>query len=1296
MAPSKYFKTIVLALFVMAALNIRPLFAINMLGPQIGLTSSGAYWPSLCYNEYSNQYLALWVDVPDGWQLKARRIDAQIGTLLGPEFYISSAPLSFNAVTGSAAYNSVNHEWFAVYKADLGGGNLEDVIGQRIASDGSFVGGYIPLVSKSNYQNEQAVAHDPVNNRYLVVWMEVVGGDRDVKGRFFDQAGAPIGSEFQIRDSSSYNGYEPKVCYNPYYDEFMVIWKDYRNYIGSGQDNAYGDIYGQRINANTMAKIGVNIPIYWGGSPYVTNGQDSPGGLVCNPNDGRYFIGMTTLTAAYGWTVRALVVNYDGSWQSGLINVTHPVFGTCQGVAFSDSDDTYVISYQANDGSFSCRRYSASGGAIGGEEIIMPPMSSEGGDLAVRGSTGEFLQLGYSSSNHALKAQRFGFSPDTFAPGAVNPLRAYKQSPTSVLLTWANPADVDFSGTMIRYRTDTYPTSITDGTLVCNRGTAPGLSDSFVQTVSAGQTYFYTAFAYDGVPNYSGPAYAMSSNVWLNETFDNYGLGFLDGHGGWTLGSGKNSCVLQDSVRVGASGSGVEIFGSSVYDDATIANFGAITSGYHKISFDMRRNASAAANQAYIVMMNGANILTRVYWSTSFNMLTGPGITFTDLVTSPAGGQWYHVEIGLDMTSGTLDAWVDGVQKVFAKPFYNAATQIDSINITGYSAATSISYIENLRGEEVVTPPSAPTVTVPAIGSNVETQNPRINWTGAPHDAFELHVNTSNIATDGSSYDSGERVSADNFCDVGPLAVNQNYYVFVKLHNASGWGAWSAVGYWFRVIPNVAAPGAVSDFVARGSNNTAKLSWKNPSDTDFAGVMIRFRADKYPASESDGQLASTITGGTPGAAGSYTHSGLTNGVKYFYSAFAFDQGGLYSSGVSDFAVAEPWTVEYFADALPSSSSPAWTIFDAGNNESYSHIEPGGGILHVLDNSTISGSKIRWYRNWTASNSAGTTVLTRAKCESVTATEYNTNVTLSDGARYINFVIFPNKVASKAEATAVLDQQYALDGTVYHRYRFTLVGPTYACYVDEGQTPVFTGTAYTTTDNKVILGANGSSSMQSIYFDYLLYRTDGAKAPGVASKRILDAKLSSNTEPPVTLAGNVVSAPFTGYFYIQSPDGLHGLRVNRVFHGRSAGDVVDVVGSMSVNLDGERYISATTVSVNGSGTPHLKAINGASLGGADFEYNSFTGEGQRGEENGVGLNNVGLLVRAWGRVTGIDPSGAYFWIDDGSGPVKVLSEALAEPSGEPYVVVTGVSVLDASDGPIRAAIRPRTQADIVEF
>lgn len=102
-------------------------------------------------------------------------------------------------------------------------------------------------------------------------------------------------------------------------------------------------------------------------------------------------------------------------------------------------------------------------------------------------------------------------APDNIPPQQPTKLAA-TASDGAVQLSWTNPSDPDFTGTVIRCKTTGYPTSATDGTLVCNRSGTPGSSDAFTHTgVANGVTYYYSAFAYDSVPNYSSPAHVTAA-----------------------------------------------------------------------------------------------------------------------------------------------------------------------------------------------------------------------------------------------------------------------------------------------------------------------------------------------------------------------------------------------------------------------------------------------------------------------------------------------------------------------------------------------------------------------------------------------------------------------------------------------------------------------------------------------------------------------------------------------------------------------------------------------------------------
>ncbi|NOY58645.1 MAG: VWA domain-containing protein, partial [Calditrichaeota bacterium] len=84
---------------------------------------------------------------------------------------------------------------------------------------------------------------------------------------------------------------------------------------------------------------------------------------------------------------------------------------------------------------------------------------------------------------------------DTTPPGPVSDLFADIIGETSVQLTWTNPGDADYAGTIIMRRTDRFPASILDGLKMYD-----GIGRSYIDAgLSPGTTYYYTAFAYDNL-----------------------------------------------------------------------------------------------------------------------------------------------------------------------------------------------------------------------------------------------------------------------------------------------------------------------------------------------------------------------------------------------------------------------------------------------------------------------------------------------------------------------------------------------------------------------------------------------------------------------------------------------------------------------------------------------------------------------------------------------------------------------------------------------------------------------------
>jgi hypothetical protein len=203
------------------------------------------------------------------------------------------------------------------------------------------------------------------------------------------------------------------------------------------------------------------------------------------------------------------------------------------------------------------------------------------------------------------------------------------------------------------------------------------------------------------------------------------------------------------------------------------------------------------------------------------------------------------------------------------------------------------------------------------------------------------------------------------------------------------------------------------------------------------------------------------------------------------------------------------------------------------------------------------------------------------------------------------------------------------------------------------------------------------------------------APGLA--KISDAKaLADGTSAQVkALRGKLVSVRFSGYFYIQEPDGPFGLKVVSTA-SVNTGDLVDVCGVI-MGAGAERYLDGTGMGVikttPAPGGPYPVVLGNGAIGGATL--NSYT----PGVAGGLGPNSIGLYVVGCGEVTQRQTTTPmYFYIDDGTGlmdgtttggianvGVRVSADPASYPAGS-YVAVTGVvSCFDA--GGLRPQMLP---------
>ncbi|RPJ45219.1 MAG: hypothetical protein EHM19_05645, partial [Candidatus Latescibacterota bacterium] len=167
-------------------------------------------------------------------------------------------------------------------------------------------------------------------------------------------------------------------------------------------------------------------------------------------------------------------------------------------------------------------RFSTAAAPVGPTGGSAVPNGSGGVFTGSPGSSGSFTHTGLSndttyyyaafaadgSGNYATGIAASAVPADTVGP---DPVTSFNVLPghEAIALSWMNPVDPDFAGTLLRFSTTAAPASPTAGAPVPNGNegrfvNAPGSGGSFTHTgLAIGTTYYYTAFAYDEVPNWA-------------------------------------------------------------------------------------------------------------------------------------------------------------------------------------------------------------------------------------------------------------------------------------------------------------------------------------------------------------------------------------------------------------------------------------------------------------------------------------------------------------------------------------------------------------------------------------------------------------------------------------------------------------------------------------------------------------------------------------------------------------------------------------------------------------------------
>ena len=124
-------------------------------------------------------------------------------------------------------------------------------------------------------------------------------------------------------------------------------------------------------------------------------------------------------------------------------------------------------------------------------------------------TSGEFLINWFWQHDNVYVRRYKPFPPpvaDITAPASITNL-TLQRFPSSIILSWNNPATSDFMGTRVRFKTTGFPTGPTDGVQIAELPNAPSTSNNVTHAgLIKGTTYYYAVFAHDEALNYASAA----------------------------------------------------------------------------------------------------------------------------------------------------------------------------------------------------------------------------------------------------------------------------------------------------------------------------------------------------------------------------------------------------------------------------------------------------------------------------------------------------------------------------------------------------------------------------------------------------------------------------------------------------------------------------------------------------------------------------------------------------------------------------------------------------------------------
>ena len=541
-----------------------------------------------------------------------------------------------------------------------------------------------------------------------------------------------------------------------------------------------------------------------------------------------------------GYTSHGVHAGMPDGYVTGTLNFTYlngAVFSTYESlnaygfVSPSQSTHGQVAEFIAAAGSGGIGNvYEPWASAIADEDIWMPEYA-----IGYSWAEAAYMSLPYMDFVTVVVGDPLMTVREIVPPAEVSNLQAIAGD-RQVSLSWTNPADADFAGVKILRKTGSYPTHSADGTVVYN-----GNGVSYADTgLTNGTTYYYTAFVYDEVPNYSPGADYGARDYAVPVTLpDTVSPGDVSG---MSVTAGLNQISLSWTNPADADFAGVKILRK--------------TSGYPTNETD----GAIAYNGSGVFYVDTGLTNEITYYYTAFAYDEVPNYS-----SAVAGAK-----CSASLESPSLPPSPPDTNLPAKPNNFQAVASDTQINLSWTNPADSdFEGIKIIRRTNYY--PISPT-------------NGVLVYQGA--NASYADADLSNGTTYFYTIFSFDKVNNYSVID-STVQAAATPYSGSPISNAAPDSSPSIA----FTEPDVVVISNISNMSAAIYSGQIDLTWTDPfDDLDWRGTKLVRKIGSYPGSVSDGILI--YDGQTSG----YSDTDIQAGVTYYYASFAYDDSRNYSDG----------------------------------------------------------------------------------------------------------------------------------------------------------------------------------------------------------------------------------------------------------------------------------------------------------------------------------------------------------------------------------------------------------------